>query len=185
MSDINNYRGRNHKLLLYPEDSTHVSALDYIQNNFNYVAILHDKDKDTDGNIKKAHWHVLLCLPNDRFLSALSKTLDITPNYIRKCEDKNIFARYLLHLDDTDKYQYDKSELFGNIIDKFDFTRGGTGDSDKFINLLNEFEKEVEKKHFSYRKAIRIRYENNSLDTLRRYGALGTAVIKELILESS
>ncbi len=180
-----NFRGRNIKFLLYPDDSSHVSAFEYIIDNFNYVGILHDKDVSDDGELKKAHWHILVCFPNDRWRSKVAKDLGITENYMRRCEDKNIFARYLLHLDDTDKYQYDKSELFGNIIDKFDFTVGGTGDSDKFIHLVNEFEKAAESKHFSYRKAVRIAYENHSLDTLRRYGALGTAIIKEIILESS
>lgn len=38
------YRSRNHMLLLYPEDPTHVMAMDIIKESYEYLAIKHDKD---------------------------------------------------------------------------------------------------------------------------------------------
>lgn len=181
MGEQQNWRARNVKFLLYPEDETHVSALDYIKANFAYVGILHDKDKNEDGTLKKPHWHIMVMFPNDRFCNAIAKRLKITPNYIRRVEDKNRFARYLVHLDNADKYQYPLDELFGNSIEMFDFTVGGTGEVDKMIALIDEWEKYVDSGNYlSYRQAIKMSRNNHSYDVLRRSGALGTSVIKEL-----
>lgn len=179
-----NFRGRNVKFLLYPDDITHVNALSYIKDNFNYVGILHDKDIGDTEEIKKAHWHVLVCFPNDRWQSKIAKDLGITPNYLRKCEDKNVFARYLLHLDDTDKFQYDESELFGNIIDKFDFTPDGTSEDKKILHMISLLEDEGGLiNDFNYVKAIKLICGNGFYSVLRRSGSIGNSIINFYVQE--
>lgn len=180
---IENFRGRNIKFLFYPDDATHINALHYINENFNYVAILHDKDIDEDGNLKKAHWHVLVCFPNDRWQSKIAKDLGITPNYMRKCEDKNKFARYLLHLDDTDKYQYSPDELVGNIIDKFDFTVGGTSEDYKIISMIDLLDSAVGSARFTYVDAVRMICGQGMYSTLRRSGSIGNSIINFYVNE--
>lgn len=177
IDNFDNFRGRNIKFLLYPDDRTHVAALDYIKSNFRYIGILHDKDIDNNGELKKPHWHILCCFPNDRWRSKLSKDLGISSNYMRKCEDKNHFSRYLLHLDDTDKFQYDESELFGNILDKFDFTPGGTSEDFKMISMIDLLDENSTSSNFNYVAAVRLICKNGMYSTLRRSGSIGSGII--------
>lgn len=179
-----NFRGRNVKFLLYPEDQSHVAALSYIKENFNYIGILHDKDIDENGEIKKPHWHILVCFPNDRWQSKIAKDLGITDNYIRKCEDKNVFARYLLHLDDTDKFLYSSDELFGNIIEKFDFTPDGTSEDKKILYMISLLEDEGGLiNDFNYVKAVKLICGNGLYSVLRRSGSIGNSIINYYVAE--
>lgn len=50
---------RYFSFILYKEDEEQMKSLEYIINNYNYARILHDKDKEEDGTIKKAHYHII------------------------------------------------------------------------------------------------------------------------------
>lgn len=106
---------RNFMIILYTEDKKHCSILDYIINNFNnYAYILHDKDYNENGEIKKPHYHVMLCFDNPRTITGLSKELDLLPNYIEPTKHNYIKGlRYLIHADEEDKYLYAVEEVKG------------------------------------------------------------------------
>lgn len=114
-SDI---RSRCFHLVLYKEDKEHLIALDLITNEYNYALILHDKDiiEDT-GELKKEHFHVILYFDNPRYLLSLAKDLGIKPNYIKVDELKK-GLEYLIHKNNTDKYQYSVDEVKGPLKDK-------------------------------------------------------------------
>lgn len=82
-----------------------------------YAAILHDKDN------KKAHYHVMLKF-NNSFetdnLVTMFKEFNVTKSNIAKIKGRyDDGVKYLIHQNATDKYQYDKSEIFSNYdIDK-------------------------------------------------------------------
>lgn len=111
----NKYRGRVHMLLLYPEDESHVSALKFIEQNYDYAYILHDKDNDEDGVVKKAHWHVVVRFANATWNTAVAKELNIEPNYIQQARNIDNSLLYLLHYNDKDKTQYDFEETKGPL----------------------------------------------------------------------
>ncbi len=74
---------------------------------------LHDKDIDPDtGEFKKAHWHILMMFPT---VKSYEQILEITEKLNSPIPQKAMSAkgvvRYMLHLDNPEKYQYDKSEL--------------------------------------------------------------------------
>lgn len=79
--------------------------------NAEYSAILHDKD-----NEEQPHYHVCLLFKNARTFEQLQKKF--VGAHIEIMESKYKTFRYLLHLDDTDKFQYDISEVFqrGNNV---------------------------------------------------------------------
>ncbi len=112
-------RTRIFNLLLYPEDASHMTALDIIRERYDYLAILHDKDVDDDGNFKKPHYHVIVRFPAARTREALSKDLSIEPNYIANTASWAGSARYLIHFGLNDKYQYSPDSVEGNIKDRF------------------------------------------------------------------
>lgn len=114
----NKFRNRTIGLLLYPEDLTHVQALDKIKASYDYIGILHDKDCDEDGVIKKAHWHIILRFPQAKWNTAVCKELGIESNYTEELRSFNNAMMYLIHANDPDKYQYDISEVFGTFKDK-------------------------------------------------------------------
>ena len=112
---IEKFRDRTMALMLYPEDSTHVQAIEKIKESYDYAFILHDKDCDEDGVVKKAHWHVVLRFKNQNWNSSIAKDLGIELNYIQKVKNFDNALQYLIHYNDSDKYQYDLSEVKGNL----------------------------------------------------------------------
>ena len=70
-----------------------------------FSAILHDKD-----NTEQPHWHVCILFKNARTFETMQNTFKGA--HIEVMESKYNCFRYLLHLDDKDKYQYDISEVF-------------------------------------------------------------------------
>ena len=115
---IEKWRDRTFMLLLYPEDTSHLNAIEKIKQSYDYAIILHDKDVTEDGEIKKPHYHVVLRFTNQKWNTAIAKDLGITYNYIRKVDRFNQALEYLVHLNDVDKFQYDISEVKGTLSNK-------------------------------------------------------------------
>lgn len=140
-------RYRSFMLVLYPDDETHQDTLLYIQEFIdNYAFILHDKDFNENGEIKKAHYHVVIKLSNNKTISALAKELKIGENYITPTHKSYVKGlRYLIHADDEDKYQYDFEEVIGPL--KKQLKKSLTADKDEadaVIELLELIEKHGE-----------------------------------------
>ena len=114
----NKIRSRCYHLILYPSDNKHIEILDLIENNYNYAYILHDKDNIANtGELKKAHWHVILYFDNAKYLNSLAEELGIQPNYIRTEELKK-GLEYLIHKNNKDKTQYSIDEVNGPLKDR-------------------------------------------------------------------
>lgn len=113
------FRSRTISLLLYPDDLTHCKAMEQIKANYDYVAILHDKDKVAETNeLKKPHWHVILRFKNANWNSAICKELGIELNYSEQIRNFDNAMMYLIHYNDSDKAQYDISEVFGTFTNR-------------------------------------------------------------------
>ena len=65
------YRSRAHMVMLYPDNQSHVEAMDKIAKSYDYAACLHNRDVWTEedekrdprhkaGTYKKDHWHIVL-----------------------------------------------------------------------------------------------------------------------------
>ena len=109
------YRSRKHCLLLYPDDSSHVNALKHIEHYYNYAYILHDKDTDKEGKLKKAHWHVVVQFQNATYNTAFAKELGISVNYIQICRNYDLALQYLIHWNEETKHQYAFDEVKGTL----------------------------------------------------------------------
>lgn len=109
------FRARNFNLVLYDEDETHKSAIDFIQKNYDYAIILHDKDVDKYGEIKKPHYHIVIRFKNAKWSSSLAEELGITENYIEECRSLKSSLLYLIHFYDEDKYQYPLTDVQGSL----------------------------------------------------------------------
>ena len=124
------------------------------------VSPLHDKDVNPDGEIKKAHRHVLLMFPSPRSEKQAKEIFDqIGGVGMETVQTTRGYARYLCHLDNPEKYQYDKSEViaFGGA----DYSAIITlpGDTDETLREIFKFIRENE--IISFAKFIDIAADNN------------------------
>lgn len=126
MSQVEKWRDRKFRMLLYPDDPTHAEAMERLKyDGYTYGAILHDKDTWADGDegvtpemigqTKKPHWHVVVKFSNPVWNLPLAKKLGITPNYIKVCDNLDKALLYLTHETHPSKYQYDMEEVFGDL----------------------------------------------------------------------
>ena len=110
----NNNKSRNYAFLLYPESINPKWKEILISLQQPFFWILHDKDYETleNGTVinKKPHYHVQLMFDNPRSESSISK-LCVKCGGNGHLEDllsAKGYARYLLHMDNPEKYQYSR-----------------------------------------------------------------------------
>lgn len=112
-------RSRNWFLLLYPDNPEHVKSLEKIPEfDWEYVGVLHDSDKLDDGSPAKPHNHVLLKFKDAVWNTAIADSLNLDLRFIQKSDNWNRSARYLVHKDHPEKFQYDKTALYGSMVER-------------------------------------------------------------------
>lgn len=109
-------RTRNWTVIIYPEsaptnwrdiiDSWHIEWVE---------SPLHDKDLNATGEVKKEHYHVLLMFGGVKSYEQvleLSQELNCPiPTRVHNCK---ALVRYMAHLDNPDKAQYDISKIISH-----------------------------------------------------------------------
>lgn len=86
-----------------------------------YWAILHDRDKDANGQPKYLHWHIVVHMVRSRrvkkaVIKKVAHSLCVAENRVSVLFSYDLQAdiRYLMHLDDYDKWLYNLDEVIGN-----------------------------------------------------------------------
>ena len=97
------------------------SEFDDTSQRSKYLYILHDKDKDADGNLIDPHLHVIVWGNARRFVDWANQFSDpndpdnaIPPHMISGVMNVRSMARYLIHKDNSDKFQYSSNEVQGS-----------------------------------------------------------------------
>jgi hypothetical protein len=120
---------RNWGAVIYPESapSDWIEILKLKGLTF-AVSPLHDKDVNPTGEIKKPHYHIVICFSGpttdktvNSILSELNQPIGIALESVRG------YYRYFTHKDNPEKYQYDEKEI--QLFNGFDVT-----------DVLNNFE---------------------------------------------
>lgn len=108
-------RCRNWTIVVYPE-----SAPDnwrYIINDYHIEWIespLHDMDTDATGELKKAHWHILLMFGGVKSYEQIQEISDsLNCPRPERCHNVKALVRYMLHMDNPDKVQYSVNDIKG------------------------------------------------------------------------
>lgn len=83
-----------------------------------YGFIFHDKDKDENGELKKRHMHVFVKSHPLR-LSAWADKFDLPENMIEIPKSVYACARYLIHADQPEKYQYNIDDVVSSNIEYY------------------------------------------------------------------
>ena len=85
-----------------------------------YYLIRHYADLNENGELKREHYHAVIRLSKRirkmTLIKLLSEALNISSNMI-SCEilyNKRAAIRYLIHLDNPEKYQYEELNIFTN-----------------------------------------------------------------------
>lgn len=76
---------------------------------------LHDRDQNPTGEQKKPHWHIILYADGPKTFNNVSKLLEeLNAPEIRPCNSLVGLVRYFAHLDNPEKFQYDKDYIIGH-----------------------------------------------------------------------
>lgn len=106
-------RTRNWATIIYPE-SAPKNWQEILENKRIpcFVSPLHDKDINPDGSPKKAHYHILCAFDSVKTreqFNAFASTIGGVG--AEKVESLRGYARYLCHLDNAEKHQYETEEV--------------------------------------------------------------------------
>lgn len=110
---IKKSRTRNFATVVYPESSPdnwqELLAEQFIPA---FISPLHNKDVNATGEPKKAHYHVILMFDSVKTIEQAKEVFELIGGV--GCEKVNSirgYARYLCHLDNPDKAQYNQSDV--------------------------------------------------------------------------
>lgn len=102
-------KARNWSFIFYPE-SAPSDWFEILQATGLPFAIspLHDKDLNPNGEIKKPHYHAILCFPGPTTFSQVSKVANSIGSNVPPKKLLSIIGmyRYFTHQDNPEKYQY-------------------------------------------------------------------------------
>lgn len=145
MSEKRDTRTRNWTFFVYPE-----SAPENWRDVLNEMHIpwiespLHDKDVDSNGELKKAHWHILILFASKKSYEQVREiTLRLKAPNPQKVMDLKGMVRYFAHMDDPNKFQYSKSEIIGHAgADPLIYLSANSGERYQLIKEMISFVKE-------------------------------------------
>lgn len=106
--EIEEKRYRHFMILLYPEWDNFKDILQDIKGSFkNYAYIKHLPEEEE----RKEHIHLILSLDNPRTELSLAKRLEIDNRFVKHIKSLRGSCRYLVHMDNEEKYQYDLTQV--------------------------------------------------------------------------
>lgn len=138
-------RIRNWTFLVYPEsapqnwrdtlDDLHISWVE---------SPLHNKDDNADGEQKKHHWHILLLFEGKKSYVQVKEITDkLNATIPQKVASAKGLVRYMAHLDNPEKYQYDKTAIIGHGgVDIVEYLKPTSSSRYQLIREMMDFVKE-------------------------------------------
>ena len=76
------------------------------------ISPLHDKDINADGEVKKAHYHIVLFFPGPTTYNRVEKiTKELNASIPKRVVSPKGMIRYLTHKDNPEKAQYDERDI--------------------------------------------------------------------------
>ena len=134
-------RTRTWALIFYPESAPeNWREIIAAQHCPAFVSPLHDQDVNPDGEPKKPHWHLLLMYTGKKAKSTVQALADeLNAPCPQPVADKRGYARYLCHIDNPEKHQYQTGDVlaFGGA----DFTEYvlGAADTDTALGEMMDW----------------------------------------------
>ena len=190
--------GSNVWCIVYPDSDIYDSKL--IINRLDcywdeYFWIFHDRDVYTElnydkfkamtgeeppfkiGDHKKAHYHLIGHVNSPTLLSRASVKFGVPSNDVQKLDSLRDAVIYLTHRNDSQKTQYDQSEIITNASDKVEKFMKSVSDITVKAILLTDFIASDDCDSFSTLAQFAIK--NNCWDELRRGQHIYTTIFME------
>lgn len=106
-------RARQWTMIVYPESAPERWEDILNEHHISWACSpLHDKDDNPDGEQKKAHWHIALAFTNRKsYQQIIDLTAPLNGTIPQKIESMEGMARYFLHKDNPEKYQYREEDI--------------------------------------------------------------------------
>ena len=159
---------RNWTTVLYPESC----APDWpeILEHWKIRALaspVHDKDKTKDGELKKPHVHLMLLFPGSKTRDCVQRMIEpLKAVGLEPIHDVARLARYLTHMDDPEKAQYDPKcvKAFGGVDYEALVKKGAAREDKEDLEIMCEIMDWCDENVcFSFAKLMRYaRKENQS-----------------------
>ena len=106
-------RTRNFATVVYPESAPE-NWQDILAEQFvpAFISPLHDKDVNPTGEAKKPHYHVMIMFDSVKTREQAQAIFDLIKGVgCEVVQSVRGYARYLCHLDNPEKYQYEQSNV--------------------------------------------------------------------------
>lgn len=113
-------RFRNWTFVIYPTDGNPPAPTNWRdildEEHIQWIeSPLHDKDTNADGEVKKTHIHILVMYEGKKSYEQIKEITDkLNAPGPQKCASTKGLVRYMAHLDNPEKVQYDKSLIIGH-----------------------------------------------------------------------
>lgn len=171
-------RTRNWTVIAYPEDLPEDWREQLDELKFRWVeSPLHDADVNADGKPKKPHHHLLFMMGSvvtlERVMGMLAEVFGESESGSvigfaegQRVTDRGALVRYMAHLDNPDKAQYDVNDIVGhNGADPAELLRFSASETREMIIAMEEFIEERKITEIAEFSAA-IRYEHPEWHTL-------------------
>ena len=177
-------RSRIFATIVYPESAPE-NWKDILASHFipAFISPLHDKDLNPTGEEKKAHYHVIIMFEGKKSLNQVEEIFSSIGGVgCERVKSLRGYARYLCHMDNPEKVQYEQNEVISLCGADYIGTIGLVIDKYKAIGEMIVFCKE--KNIFSYSELLEYCYSDR-FDWFRVLCDNGTVVIKEYLKSRS
>lgn len=177
-------RSRNFATIVYPE-----SAPDNWANILqdlkvpSLVSPIHDLDTNPDGEVKKAHYHVLLKFGGKKSKEQVNELVGMFGGVgCETVQNFRSYARYLCHLDNPEKTEYNISDVLS--FNGIDYINEIGTPADKYKGIREMMEFCIENRVYSYATLLEYAMDQRE-DWFRILCDNGTYVIKEYLKSRS
>lgn len=177
-------RTRNFATVVYP-DSAPANWQEILAEQFvpAFISPLHDSDLNPAGDIKKAHFHVMLMFDGVKTIDQAQEIFDKIGGVGHEVvQSQRGYARYLCHLDNPEKVQYVQSDVQQLCGADYIATIGLVTDKYKAIGEMIDYCEE--NCVISYSELLKYSRVNR-FDWFRVLCDSGTVVIKEYLKSKS
>lgn len=165
---------------LYPDSESYdcETLLSTIRSKFiDWAYILHDKDVDDKGELKKPHFH-WVGRATPRCLSVVSNFLGLPENDIEVVKNFDNMVMYLIHLNDIDKFQYSPDDVETNLPNIGQLLRRQS--EGQIVKDLASA-----KMHKSWYDLVQYAVETDSYDVLRRNLGVIRLIWEEVLISDA
>lgn len=134
-------RKRNFATVIYPESAPE-NWREILAGYFvpAFVSPLHDKDVNATGDPKKAHHHVMVMFEGKKSDEQVKTMFDAIGGVgLERVESLRGYARYLCHLDNPEKAQYNPSDVVSMNGSDYSYTIGIVADKYKAVREMIAF----------------------------------------------